>query len=91
MFVDENKNDRWDTGDYASGRQPEAVYYYNEPVERKAKWDDALNWDPTKLPLNVQKPSKLKKQTSSTKKRIQNRNADRARRLGIQYDPEVDQ
>ena len=91
MFVDENKNDRWDTGDYASGRQPEAVYYYNEPIERKAKWDDALNWDPTKLPLNVQKPSKLKKQTSSTKKRIQNRNADRARRLGIQYDPEVDQ
>ena len=28
LIVDDNDNGKWDTGDYATQRQPEAVYYY---------------------------------------------------------------
>lgn len=88
MCVDDNKNFRWDTGDYASGRQPESVYYYNKEIERKAKWDDEVTWNPTSVPLNSQKPSKLvKERSTSQKKKVVGRNAERAARLGIQYIP----
>ena len=86
MYVDDNRNFRWDTGDYATLRQPEAVYYYNKEIERKAKWDDNLTWNPLVVPLDRQKPSKLIKDKATTQKRkTVGRNAERAARLGIQY------
>jgi hypothetical protein len=36
-------------------------------------------------PLNQQKPSQLIKKKAAAKKKQKNRNADRARELGIQY------
>lgn len=89
MYVDDNGNFRWDTGDFATRRQPESVYFYNKPVERKAKWDDALTWSPKELPLNKQKPASLiKTKSSSKKKRVVGRNAKRAAELGITYNPD---
>lgn len=32
-FVDGNLNGCWDTGDYAAGLQPEAVYYFPHPLK----------------------------------------------------------
>ncbi len=85
MFVDDNNNGTWDTGDYASGRQPEAVYYYPDEIECKAKWDMTLNWNPSARPLDQQKPAKITKQKAEQQRKIQQRNRERARKLGVPY------
>ena len=85
MFVDDNGNGRWDTGDYQLGRQPEQVYYYPEEIECKAKWDVSLNWNPAKRPLYEQKPSAITKQKAEQKRKITQRNRDRAKKLGVEY------
>ena len=41
---DENKNDRWDTGNYIRKQQAENVIYYRSQVEVKANWDLEENW-----------------------------------------------
>ena len=85
LFVDDNGNMKWDTGDYAANRQPEAVYYYPEVIECKAKWDVTLNWDPTARPLDQQKPAAITKQKAEQQRKIQQRNVSRARKMGIPY------
>ena len=85
LFADDNGNGTWDTGDYASGRQPEMVYYYPEEIECKAKWDVTLNWTPTARPLDRQKPEKITKQKAEKQRKIQQRNSERARKMGIPY------
>lgn len=89
VFVDDNGNGVWDTGDYASARQPEAVFYYPEQLECKAKWDLTLAWNATERPLNRQKPEAITKQKAEKQRKIQKRNADRARKLGIAYTPQA--
>lgn len=89
MFEDDNNNGLWDTGDYRQRRQPEAVYYYTEKVERKAKWDDAVTWNPKQTPLFKQKPSAIVKQRNTQRKQIKGKNLERARRLGVEYIPSI--
>ncbi len=89
VFVDDNRNGVWDTGDYAAARQPEAVYYYPEAVECKAKWDLTLAWNATARPLDRQKPEAITRQKAERQRKIQKRNADRARKLGITYTPQT--
>ena len=86
IFEDTNDNGLWDTGDYDLDLQPEPVYYYHEEIECKAKWDVTRTWDPTAKPLNEQKPSKIKKQKGDKQKTIKNKNAERAKQLGIKYE-----
>ena len=88
MYVDENNNGKWDTGDYASRRQPEPVYYYPEKIVCRAKWDVAETWNPMDLPLTKQKPGAITKQKAEKEKKIKHRNAERAKNLGIQYIPQ---
>lgn len=85
LIVDANKNGRWDTGDYSLGRQPEAVYYYPEEIECRAKWDVSRTWNPTERPLYQQKPRAITKQKGDKAKTIKQRNLERARKLGIEY------
>ena len=61
------------------------VYYYTDEIECKAKWDVTLNWNPTARPLNEQKPSKIVKQKAEQQKKLQQRNLQRARQMGIPY------
>jgi len=90
MFIDENGNGKWDTGDYSQLRQPEMVYYYPESVECKAKWDVTKQWNVEATPAYHQKPAKLKKAKGSQKRKtVKTRNLERARNLGIQYIPKV--
>ena len=85
-FVDRNGNNLWDTGQYDADMQPEDVYYYNRSIECKAKWDATLQWNLAERKRFQQKPSALVKQKNSkTKKKQMNRNAERAKRLGIEY------
>lgn len=85
LFVDTNNNGVWDTGDYNTGLQPEEVFYYPYNIECKAKWDMNLNWDITAKPLDQQKPNEIKKQKGEQQRKIQQRNIERARKLGVAY------
>lgn len=84
-FMDSNGNGVWDTGDYAEDRQAEAVYYYPREIECKAKWDVTQGWNVTGTPVYRQKPAKITKQKPDAAKKLKNRNAERARQLGIEY------
>lgn len=85
LIVDENRNERWDTGDFDEDRQPEEVYYHPDKFNVKAKWDITETWNPTAKRLYEQKPGKLVKQKTDRRQRIANRNARRAAQMGIEY------
>ena len=81
-FLDRNGNGQWDEGNYAEQRQPEEVYYFSSPLTMRAKWDQEQEWDLTRTPLGRQKPSAITKQKPDKEKKIQNRNAERAKQWG---------
>lgn len=82
-FADTNGNHIWDMGDYYADRQPEMVYYYPKQVECKAKWDVSVSWNVNSTPADRQKPMVITKQKPDKEKKLRNRNADRARDMGI--------
>ena len=85
-FVDRNGNGVWDTGNYDADLQPEDVYYYPREIVAKEKFDMTLQWNVMERKRTQQKPGKIVKQKpDQEKKRKQNRNAERARQLGIEY------
>ena len=84
-WVDANGNNIWDTGDYHADRQPEAVYFNNQEVECKAKWDLTRDWDLNARPRYLQKPEPLIKQKPEKEKKLRNRNLERAKQLGKEY------
>ncbi len=84
-FFDLNHNGIWDTGCYDEGRQAEPVYYFNEEVECKQKWDVTRKWNLTAMPRFKQKPEKLIKQKPETAKKQRNLNLERAKKLGREY------
>ena len=84
-FVDVNDNGLWDTGDYDEDRQAEPVYYYPREIECKERWDVTQQWDLTSVPRYKQKPQAIIKQKADDVKKLKNRNAARARELGIEY------
>ena len=89
-FIDRNGNGIWDTGLYDDDLQPEDVYYYHRSIECKAKWDNTLQWNLTERKRYLQKPGDLVKQKNAkNKKKQMNRNAERAKRLGIEYVKEI--
>lgn len=77
LFVDSNRNGKWDTGLYANKRQPEMVYYYPQPLELKAMWEVEQSWNVNLVPLDEQKPEILKKQKPDEKKKKPERNRNR--------------
>ena len=85
MYVDSNKNGKWDTGDYAADKQAETTYYYPEKIECKEKWDLTLTWNPMSRSLDRQKPLEITKQKPEKEKTIKRRNQERASKLGIPY------
>ena len=84
-FLDANDNGKWDTGNYDEDLQPEDVYYYPKEVECKEKWDITQAWNLTGTPRFKQKPRAIVKQKPEAEKKLKNRNADRAKKLGIVY------
>lgn len=77
MFVDSNRNGKWDTGLYANKRQPEMVYYYPQPLELKAMWEVEQNWNVNQVPLDKQKPEVLKKGRPDENRKKPDRNRNR--------------
>ena len=44
LIADENKNGKWDTGNYLQHIQPERVTYYINPVKMRSGWDMDVEW-----------------------------------------------
>lgn len=89
LIVDRNGNGKWDTGCYDKDEQAEEVYYYPDVIECKAKWDLTESWDPTVRELSRQKPGAITKQKPDKEKKVKNQNAQRAKKLGIEYIPKL--
>ena len=89
LIVDRNGNGKWDTGCYDKDEQAEEVYYYPDVIECKAKWDLTESWDPTARELSRQKPGAITKQKPDKEKKVKNQNAQRAKKLGIEYIPKL--
>ena len=82
LFNDRNGNGVWDTGKYSEHLQPEEVYYFPKVWEMKANFDFEENWNINAVPVEKQKLDEIKKQKPEETKKIQDRNNERARKLG---------
>ncbi len=45
LVFDENKNGKWDTGDYLEKKQPEKVKMYPETIDSRLNWEVEVLWD----------------------------------------------
>ena len=82
LFLDRNGNGIWDTGNYETHQEPEEVYYFSKVWQMKANFDFEENWDIHAVPVERQKLNELKKQKPEEEKKVQNKNKERAKRLG---------
>ena len=77
LFIDENGNGKWDTGDFEKGIQPEKVFYYNRELDLRALFEYSQDdWD-INSPLDKQKPLDITKQKPDKERKKMNRNATR--------------
>ncbi|HOH54660.1 MAG TPA: Ig-like domain-containing protein [Paludibacteraceae bacterium] len=61
LFLDENGNGKWDTGDFSTHKQPEEVFYYPKKMTLMPNWEFEETWDYLKVPLLEQKPKEIRK------------------------------
>ena len=82
LFNDRNGNKLWDTGVFEEGIQPEEVYYFPKVWEMKANFEFEDTWNIHEVPVDKQKLDEIKKQKPEEAKKVQNKNLERAKRLG---------
>ena len=69
MYVDDNGDGLWTTGNWDEKRQPEMVYYFPEKIQTKSNWDFEEEWDYTAVPQLEAKPKELIKASAGAKKK----------------------
>jgi hypothetical protein len=81
IFDDRNGNGKWDTGEFATLRQAEAIYYFPEPFTVRANWDAEITWNIDAVPRLKQKPEQLRKVKDNNKEKqtARQRNIERER------------
>ena len=68
IVIDNNRNEKWDTGNYKKKIQPESIYYYPGKIALRANWDKVIpdwkpkNFDIYKFSEEFRKPSSTRKQ-----------------------------
>ena len=82
MFNDRNGNKVWDAGVFEKGIQPEEVYYFPKVWEMKANFEFEETWDVHAVPIDKQKLDEIKKQKPEETRKVQNKNLERAKKLG---------
>ncbi|MFW5757143.1 MAG: Ig-like domain-containing protein [Bacteroidota bacterium] len=45
LVLDENENQKWDTGNYLEQKQPEKVYIYPDKIESRLNWEIEAIWN----------------------------------------------
>ena len=68
LYIDLDGNGKWTTGDWATKRQPEPVYYFPKKLSLRANWDFEETFDHLALPLLEQKPQAIRKPEGGKKK-----------------------
>lgn len=68
LYIDLDGNGQWTTGDWATKRQPEPVYYFPKKLSLRANWDFEETFDHLALPLLEQKPQAIRKAEGGKKK-----------------------
>ena len=61
IIQDVNNNFKWDTGEYASKRQPECVFYYPKSFDIRKNWQLEETWNIQETQLIRQKPLDITK------------------------------
>lgn len=67
MFIDENGNKKWDTGNLEKKQQPEMVYYYPKKLQLRPNWDMEETWPYKNLDILKQRPEELVKKDLTAK------------------------
>lgn len=60
LFVDRNKNGKWDTGDFDTNLQPEEVRYYPKALKVRKGWDMEEDWNVNANSLENQRLPEIK-------------------------------
>jgi hypothetical protein len=68
LFLDDNRNGKWDTGKLLDSIQPEEVYYYPKKLVLKKNWDLEQSWDIYETPVDKQKPFAILKNKPKLKR-----------------------
>ena len=68
LYIDENEDGKWTTGDWATHRQPEPVYYFPSKLPLRANWEFEEDFDFMAIPQLDSKPQEILKDVSSKKK-----------------------
>ena len=68
LYIDDNRNGKWDTGIVKDKLQPEEVFYYSKKLQLKKNWDVEQSWDIYEFAVDAQKPLAIKKNKPKPKK-----------------------
>lgn len=68
LYFDLDGNGKWTTGDWATKRQPEPVFYFHAKLTLRANWDFEEIFDYLARPQLDSKPRELIKDAAATKK-----------------------
>ena len=68
LYIDENGDGKWTTGDWATHRQPEPVYYFPSKLPLRANWEFEEDFDYMAVPQLDSKPQELLKDVAGQKK-----------------------
>ncbi len=68
LYFDLNQDGKWTTGDWATKRQPEPVYYFPQKLTLRANWDFEEIFNYRTVPQLDAKPRELRKDAGATKK-----------------------
>lgn len=68
LYMDENGDGHWTTGDWMSHRQPEPVYYFHKKLNLRANWDFEETFDHLLRPQLEAKPQEILREIDLKKK-----------------------
>ena len=68
LYIDENGDGKWTTGDWTTHRQPEPVYYFPSKLPLRANWEFEEDFDFMAVPQLDSKPQELLKDVADQKK-----------------------
>lgn len=80
MYVDEDGDGKWTTGDYPS-REPEMMYYSPSKYPVKKGFTTTESWRPLATPITRQKPLELLKNKPEAKRRREDKNKEYQKRM----------
>lgn len=68
LYIDENEDGKWTTGDWLTRRHPEPVYYFPSKLPLRANWEFEEDFDFMAIPQLDSKPQELLKDVANQKK-----------------------